>query len=184
MSKARSKGTSWESELLPLLRETFGPQVERAPLRGINDLGDFTGLPGDLILEAKKTDVPHYLQWAKICNKKAKRWAILWSGDRRRGDGPFVMLPLDHYLELAYANEMLGPVLSADEVTKRLAPYLTDKPHNTDEEIAELEAEVKANGWRTLSLEDFEKEYLTSGGSSVHTDASGFVIEPLHQEET
>lgn len=143
MSKARAKGTGFEVELLPLLRAAFGPQVERAPLKGILDKGDFTGVPW--LHEAKKTDVPHFLQWAKTCNKKHARWAILWSGDRRRGDGPFVMLPLDFYLELAYCLETAGVTYSPDEVREWLAPYLR--------------------------------------GSSVHTDAEGFVIDPLHQEE-
>lgn len=100
MSASKQKGTNFETELLPLLRDVFGPQVERAPLKGINDLGDFTGLPGGLLVEAKKTDVPHFLQWAKTCNKKAVDWAIVWSGDRRKGDGPFVMISLDYYLAL------------------------------------------------------------------------------------
>lgn len=100
MSKARQKGTGWETELLPLLRLVFGPQVERAPLKGVNDAGDFTGVPW--VHEAKKTDVPHFLQWAKTCQKKSPgRWAVLWSGDRRKGDGPFVLVPLDHYLQMA-----------------------------------------------------------------------------------
>jgi hypothetical protein len=98
MSKARAKGTSWEVELLPLLREVFGPHVERAPLKGIQDKGDFVGVPW--LHEAKKTDQPRFLLWAKTNAKKSPRWAILWSGDRRRGDGPFVMLPLDQYLDL------------------------------------------------------------------------------------
>lgn len=100
MSAARSKGTGWEVELLPLLRLVFGPQVERAPLKGTQDKGDFTGVPW--LHEAKKTDVPHFLQWAKTAQKKVgARWAVIWSGDRRKGDGPFVLLPLDHYLALA-----------------------------------------------------------------------------------
>jgi hypothetical protein len=99
MSAQRQKGTGWESELLPLLRAVFGQQVERAPLKGIDDKGDFVGVPWQH--EAKKSDAPHFLQWAKIAQKKTPdRWAILWSGDRRKGDGPFVMLPLGHYLEL------------------------------------------------------------------------------------
>jgi hypothetical protein len=103
MSAQRQKGTGWESELLPLLRAVFGQQVERAPLKGIDDKGDFVGVPWQH--EAKKSDAPHFLQWAKIAQKKTPdRWAILWSGDRRKGDGPFVMLPLGHYLELAVAG--------------------------------------------------------------------------------
>lgn len=102
MSVQRAKGSGWETELLDLLRPVFGPQVNRAPLRGTQDFGDFNGLPEGLLLEAKKTDVPHYLQWGKTCTKKAGNfWAILWSGDRRRSDGPFVLLPLSYYLELA-----------------------------------------------------------------------------------
>lgn len=103
MSKARAKGTGWESELLPYLRMVFGPQVERAPLKGAADDGDFTGVPW--LHEAKKTDVPHFLQWAKTAQKKRPaQWTIMWSGDRRKGDGPFVMLPLEHYLALVNAG--------------------------------------------------------------------------------
>lgn len=99
MSTARAKGTGWEVELLPLMRELFGPQVERAPLKGSADMGDFTGTP--MLVEAKKTDVPHFLKWAKICQrKKPNDWAIVWAGDRRKGDGPFVMLPLDKFASL------------------------------------------------------------------------------------
>lgn len=100
MSVQRQKGTGWESELLPLLRLAFGPQVERAPLKGTNDAGDFTGTPFQV--EAKKTDVPHFLQWGKTATKKTgNRWWVVWSGDRRKGDGPFVQMPLPLALELA-----------------------------------------------------------------------------------
>lgn len=132
VSKARAKGTGWESELLPLLRQVFGPQVERAPLKGIQDAGDFTGVPW--LHEAKKTDVPHFLQWAKTCNKKHHRWAILWSGDRRKGDGPFVMLPLEHYVALlAYAP--YGPERDA---FVRGSSVTTDKDGFVIESLEEL----------------------------------------------
>lgn len=100
MSKARAKGTGWESELLPRLRRLFGDHVERAPLKGVLDDGDFIGTPR--LVEAKKTDVPHFLQWAKTCAKKRPNgdWCVVWSGDRRRGDGPFVLLTLEAWLEL------------------------------------------------------------------------------------
>lgn len=118
MSKERSKGTAWETELKPQLRSVFYPllpntdklpdgtdhPLQRAPLRGSADSGDFDGVPW--LHEAKKTDVPHFLQWAKKAVKKAgDRWVILWSGDRRKGDGPFVMLPHSFYLELAAVYE-------------------------------------------------------------------------------
>jgi hypothetical protein len=96
----RKKGSSFEVELLPLLREVFGEQVERAPLKGTNDDGDFCGAP--YLIEAKKTDVPHFLQWAKTAQRKrpAGDWRVVWSGDRRKGDGPFVMMPLTQWLVL------------------------------------------------------------------------------------
>lgn len=100
MSKARAKGTHWETELLPLLRLVFGQQVERAPLKGLADKGDFVGVPWQH--EAKSTLAPHFLQWAKTAQKKTPgRWAVLWTGDRRKRDGPFVLLPLDFYLDMA-----------------------------------------------------------------------------------
>lgn len=99
MSKARAKGSGWEVELLPLLRLVFGPHVERAPLKGINDMGDFTGVP--YLIEAKKTDVPHFLQWGKTCQKKKPgKWIVFWSGDRRKGDGPFCVMPMSLALDL------------------------------------------------------------------------------------
>lgn len=107
---ARSKGTSWEVELLPLLRSVFGEHVERSPLKGTADDGDFTGCDG-LLVEAKKTDVPHFLQWAKTAAKKRPDgdWRIVWSGDRRKGDGPYVLLPLGEWAYLEFLGRILGP---------------------------------------------------------------------------
>ena len=100
MSKQRQKGTGWEVELLPHLRRMFGESVQRrGTTLGNSDDGDYSGVP--FLLEAKKTDVPHFLQWAKQANRKSpNQWAILWAGDRRRGDGPYVMLPLELFERL------------------------------------------------------------------------------------
>lgn len=168
MSKARAKGTRGENRFLPRLRLTFYPDLpvtdkladgdtdhplQRAPLKGIADAGDYTGVPW--LHEAKNTDVPHFLQWAKTCNKKHARWAILWSGDLRRHDGPFVMLPLDFYLELA-ATSHHGATWQA---------------------IASLGERLIPNPYPGTSGNPYPR------GSSVHTDAEGFVIDPLHMEE-
>ena len=116
MSKARQKGTEWEGRLLLLLREVFGPHVERAgTTKGIHDEGDFLGVPW--LHEAKKTDVPHFLQWAKTAQRKSKdRWAILWSGDQRKKDGPFVMVPLAFYLEMAHEYHNVEPGYTFEEL--------------------------------------------------------------------
>lgn len=119
MSTARAKGTSWEVELLPQLRALFGDQVERAPLKGVNDHGDFTGTP--YLVEAKNTEVPHFVEWARTARKKARdksRWVILWSGgDRRKATsiGPSALVPLSFFRELIAAHG-LKPCSSCLEV--------------------------------------------------------------------
>lgn len=102
MSKARAKGTSGEQFFKTHLIEVFGPQVERAPLKGTLDYGDFVGVPW--LHESKSTTRPSFMEWARIATKKTKGgpWAILWKGDLRKGDGPYVVLPLEHYKTLVY----------------------------------------------------------------------------------
>ena len=107
MSAARQKGTRHETGLLEPLRAIW-PNIDRAPLRGTNDQGDFTGCPGWL-LEAKHVTSPRFLEWARTCRKKAAvhnlRWAVLWKGDARTERGqPLVLLELDTFLALC-ANE-------------------------------------------------------------------------------
>lgn len=99
MSKARQKGTSWETTLLPIMRQLFGPQVERAPLKGVQDKGDFTGTP--FLVEAKNTLKPLFQQWARVAERKADRWVIVWKGDMRKpGNGPYVLMPLSLFQSL------------------------------------------------------------------------------------
>ncbi len=102
---ARAKGTRWEVALLNRLRGLFGPLVERAPLKGTHDYGDFTGVPW--LHEAKHTLKPLFQQWARVCEAKAGRgWAIVWKGDTRTrsGNGPYVLMPLGFYeLLVSYA---------------------------------------------------------------------------------
>jgi hypothetical protein len=100
MSKARAKGTAWESELVPILSAVFGLRVERAPLKGQADHGDFVNVP--YLVEAKKTNQPRFLEWARIAARKAAGagWVIIWAGDRRKGDGPYVIMPLDQWASM------------------------------------------------------------------------------------
>ena len=102
MSAARQKGTAGEIFFLTYLRELFGPQVERAPLKGTLDHGDYVGVP--FLVEAKNTAKPLFQQWARICKKKADwRWTLLWKGDRRTEDGePLVLMPFEMWLLLAH----------------------------------------------------------------------------------
>lgn len=113
MSKARAKGTKWETELLERLRGLFGPNVHRAPLRGTQDAGDFVGVPW--LHEAKSTKAPHFLEWARTCAKKAPNgaWAVLWHGDRRTDPTELVVLPYPLYHDLVRGFEyrdLLTPI--------------------------------------------------------------------------
>lgn len=102
MSKARSKGTLGENFFLTPLRGVFGPQVERAPLKGVQDHGDFVGVPW--LHESKNTMKPLLQQWARTAEKKTNKgdWVILWKGDLRAssGNGPYAVLPFELYLRL------------------------------------------------------------------------------------
>lgn len=100
MSKARQKGTSGENFFADLLRPIF-PLIDRAPLRGTLDRGDFTGVP--VLHESKSTSTPKFLEWAETCEKKSPgHWVLMWKGDLRRKarSGPYVLMPIEHYLEL------------------------------------------------------------------------------------
>jgi hypothetical protein len=109
MSKARQKGTAWESELLPKLRDLFGQQVERAPLRGVNDKGDFVGVPW--LHEAKHVAVPRFQEWARTAAKKDDDWVVIWKGDARKsGHGPYVLMPL-HLYEALVSRDQSGRTL-------------------------------------------------------------------------
>ncbi|HKZ20315.1 MAG TPA: hypothetical protein VJQ57_09410 [Acidimicrobiia bacterium] len=106
MSKARAKGTVGENHFLPFLRSVFGERVERAPLKGMQDKGDYVGVPW--LHESKNTAKPLFLAWARVCEKKAGcRWVILWKGDLRKNEGPYVLMPFDFYLHLANAEQNL-----------------------------------------------------------------------------
>lgn len=108
MSKARAKGTDGENFFLLHLRMLFGGHVERAPLKGILDRGDYTGVPW--LHEAKNTNKPLFQQWARVCEHKAADWVILWKGDLRTnfGTGPYVFMPL-HVYEHIVATKAVIP---------------------------------------------------------------------------
>lgn len=105
MSKSRAKGTQGENFFLGFLRVLFGDKVERAPLKGTLDYGDYTGVPW--LHEAKSTAKPLFLKWARVCEEKAgKNWVLLWKGDMRtRGNGPYVLMPLEKYMSLVEESE-------------------------------------------------------------------------------
>lgn len=98
---ARKKGTAGENFFLARLRLLFGNQVERAPLKGTADMGDYVNVPWPH--EAKNTAKPMFQAWARVLERKAgNRWVLMWKGDMRKlhGMGPYVLMPLALYEEL------------------------------------------------------------------------------------
>jgi hypothetical protein len=91
-NRPRQKGTGWEVELLGRLRR-YWPAAERAALAGSLDRGDFTGVP--ILVEAKNTGAPHFLDWARTCAQKRDRWLVAWHGDRRSISCELAVMPLD-----------------------------------------------------------------------------------------
>lgn len=63
MSRARAKGTAWESEVVRFLREWW-PAAERRALAGAKDLGDITGIPG-VTFECKNVRTAAYPEWVR-----------------------------------------------------------------------------------------------------------------------
>ncbi len=94
--------------MLARLRDVFGPDVHRAPLRGVHDAGDFVGTP--MVVEAKSTSSPRLTEWAKTCVKAARfhrdaldrpvPWVIVWHGDRVQCEGPVAVMTVDYWLDL------------------------------------------------------------------------------------
>lgn len=99
MSKARDKGTAGENYFLEFLRVIW-PTAERAPLKGVQDKGDFVGVP--LLVEAKHTKTILIPEWVRKARTKAEgRWVLVWKGDTRTRDGkPLMVMDADFGFEL------------------------------------------------------------------------------------
>ena len=116
---SKAKGTRYEVELLAKLREVFGPQVERSPLKGILDAGDYVGVP--FPIEAKNTKVLLIPDWVRRLRLlEAKPFALFCSGgDRRRKNTPGELMIVDAafglYLLQLYAKDESS---RCDESTK------------------------------------------------------------------
>lgn len=109
MGKSTAKGTRYENHVLSKLREVW-PEAERSPKKGVDDYGDFVGVP--LLVEAKwrKTSrswrIAKWVETAMLKRVRAKEdpkrgWAIALAEDKRSGIPiDLVVVPLDDWLEL------------------------------------------------------------------------------------
>jgi hypothetical protein len=107
---SRAKGTAFEVEVLDHLRAIFGPTVERAPLKGVYDKGDYLNVP--FLIDAKKTERPLFLEWARQARRKAdgSYWAYIYADDRRKASsaGTLALLPMDFFMALLWSAQQAG----------------------------------------------------------------------------
>lgn len=100
MSKARRKGTDYENWLRDKYLRLVWPNAERAPLRGVNDRGDFDHV-GGFVIEAKKRNKWDLPAWMRSTQKKVPPgahpdgWMIWFAGDKRKGEltQDYVVMP-------------------------------------------------------------------------------------------
>ena len=86
----RQKGTGYENHTRDKYLEEIWPQAERAPLKGINDFGDFINVDGWLI-EARNRKTWALPAWIRGVYKKLERidrnkqdkWMLIFKADKR-----------------------------------------------------------------------------------------------------
>ena len=105
VNRSKAKGTSFESSLLPLLREYF-PGAERRALSGAKDKGDFI-LPGaNYALEAKNQKGTMLGPWHKEAKVEAENLGVAFGVVVHKRHGmtdpaeQWVCLTLRDFLEL------------------------------------------------------------------------------------
>lgn len=75
MSKAKAKGTAFETAVVRYLKETIGGDVERRTLSGSNDRGDVQGVfLGDerVVIECKAHRELKLSEWLKEADREAE----------------------------------------------------------------------------------------------------------------
>lgn len=62
MSRAKQKGTAWETAIVRYLAENGATHTERRALKGNKDCGDIAGIPG-VVIEAKAATGMRLAEW-------------------------------------------------------------------------------------------------------------------------
>ena len=105
MSKQRSKGTQFESYLIPTYLRQIWPDAARRALQGVNDFGDFINV-GEWLIEAKKHNSWRVFEWIRKCMSKTDgSWMILAATDKRSGIPDMAILPAKTLFELLEGRE-------------------------------------------------------------------------------
>jgi len=101
VSKARQKGTSFETEVVRYLNDNGFPDAERYGSAQM-DLGDIKNLP--IVLEAKNHNAMALSEWcdqAEVAGSKAKKlWAVVHKRARKNVSKAYVTMSLESFVEL------------------------------------------------------------------------------------
>jgi len=103
MSKARAKGTSYESEIVAYLRENGFPDAKRNELN--SPLGDIGNVP--IVVECKnhkEMTLSTWMNQAEVSGGKANKFFAVFH--KRRGKNAsksYVTMSLDQFIELLWA---------------------------------------------------------------------------------
>lgn len=126
MSRERKKGTGFENHVRDThLRPIWG-RVERSPLRGVHDFGDFINIGGRLT-EAKKRnkwDLPAWIRGvlAKLsrAGKEDAEWEIVFAADKRsKINFDLVCAPAEQYFGYLLRIKQLEAMLDGTPYEKR-----------------------------------------------------------------
>jgi voltage-gated potassium channel Kch len=105
VSRAKAKGTRFETQVVEYLRTHGFSTVERRSLAGANDKGDITGLPG-VVIEVKNHKAMTLAGWVDEAEAEGGNagadLAVVWH--KRRGKGSpgdcFVTMSGDYFVAL------------------------------------------------------------------------------------
>ena len=108
MSKARKRGTSWETAITNYLRTHGFPHAERRALSGREDRGDINAAPG-LCIEAKSQSRYSLAEWVDEAEVEGHNAGadvtVVWA--HRRGvaspAGGYVILTGERFVRLLHA---------------------------------------------------------------------------------
>lgn len=113
MSKSKAKGTSWETEIVNYLNNTYWPHAERRTLSGIHDKGDINMHP-DVVVEAKNHGTLKFSQWISEAEKErlnaGASIGVVWA--KRRGKASasdaYVVMTGEQFIELLKRSGLGG----------------------------------------------------------------------------
>lgn len=113
MSKSKAKGTSWETEIVNYLNDTYWPHAERRTLSGIHDKGDINLHP-QVVVEAKNHGTLKLAQWLVEAEKERLNAGadvgVVWAkrrGKASAGDA-YVVMTGEQFIELLKRSGLGG----------------------------------------------------------------------------